>query len=452
MAQKTGLTGPPQPPRRVAEPTRNPDADGWQVEAPSGPTFPQAEPDDLGLRPVEPYQPDPTGFQPASSQVIDVAGRSGIPLSSQDLEDLHYSHAGVKPMVNDPGSLLDRTLPELSEEEQRARAAEVARRREYEQGRRRQEHEKRQVVSKLEDELLQGYSVNDQPEQPPAQVGPAVSAPAYFGPDRTATTNSSVPAQTPMPETIADIGEAGKLLESLVARAAEARARGDIKMATELNGMIQQILLASNLRRSQPKKDRHPALQKLLSNLGLERIKPVEIEWLSTKWRFSPRPETMDWWITENMGQNGIELNQAILAASLVGMDDAPLYEVFNIPLSAEYTLTRAPSEDDPGGETRISVPAYIKSCSSCGTEVQVNLETCHTCGAFLDRFDVPLELRVRYAAEVKKLFMERLCLGTEQFRHLVDLMRSQMKDRRLDQEEVFPLTQLLPKPKKTTG
>lgn len=447
MAQKTGLgTTPPRLP--VATPSINPDAEGWQAEAP-GNLLEAPTDDDLGLRSGEVFQPDPSGFEPANKQIIEVAGRKGIPLTPSDLVEMHYAQAGHRSMVNDPGSLMDqKNLAGLTEEEQQARLAQIAQRREQEQQRRRAEEAKKREVRSLEDELLQGYQANDQPPAPAPTTGSRVNAPDYFGPDAAPAVPAPA-ARSAMPSTIGDIGEGAKVLESLVVKAAEARGRGDIRLATELNGMIQQLLLASNLKRRQPQQERHPALQKLLSNLGLERIKPIDQDWLGTKWRFAPRPEALDWWISENMGDGGLELNHAIIAASLVGMDDVPLYRVLNIPLSANYVITRAATAEDPGGESEITIPSYTKLCPGCGNEVVLDVETCTTCGAFLDVFDVPQELRLRYAAVAKQLLSEKLCLSAEQLGQLVALLRQKMKDRRLDQAEVYPLIQALLPPKK---
>jgi hypothetical protein len=453
MTQRTGRGGPtlpPTPPRREVVPSINPDAAGWEAEAPGNLMEGSLE-NDLGLRPEEPYQPDPSGFLPASQQTVDVAGRKAIMLTPADLAEMHYAQAGTASMVHDPGSLLDRkNLPSnLTEEEKQMRLAQIAQQREIERQRQLKEEAQKRAVGYLEDELMQGYQPNERPANQAPTIGPTVHAPNYFG-SSSATSTETPPAAPPvlMPSTIADLGEGAKVLESLVAKAAEARSRGDIRLATELNGMIQQLLLASNLKRKQPQKERHPALANLLSNLGLEKIKPVEVPWMGTTWRFAARPEELDWWVAENMGDGGLKLNSAIVSASLVGMDGAPLYQVLNIPLSANYVITREATANDPGGESEVVIPSYTKLCPGCGNEVTLDSEKCVTCGALLDPFEVPVDLRLRYAAVAQQLFQEKLCLSSEQLGQLVALMRKQMKDRRLDQAEVYPLTRALLPPK----
>ena len=425
----------PQNPRQPKPPTSPASIVGNQVPTLIPPPF-----EDLGIKPdEEPFIPNAKGFM-ASGQETTIMGRPGVQLTREDLDELHHAYAGSTPMVPDQGGSLDlnnsppREDPEINK-----------RHRQLEAERANKEALRKMQETKLEDELLTGFQAST-PETGPLKGKLANPAGFFDAADSQASTSGAAVAATPL-ETPAyaptQAGDAARLLEALMVRVTKARSEGDFKMASELMGMAQGVLLSNNLKRSQPKQERHPALAKLLANLGLEKIKTADIEWLGSTWRFAPRPVPLDWWVGDNMGTDAMELNYSIIAAGLVGLDGVPLYKVYNLALNATYTLT---SHEGALPQT-ISVPVYQKYCESCSGEVPLDAEVCPLCGALLDIFDVPLDLRLRYAIHTKRFLFEKLTLDNTHLQHLVTLYRTTLKDRRLDKEELYPLLKLLPRP-----
>jgi len=209
----------------------------------------------------------------------------------------------------------------------------------------------------------------------------------------------------------------------------EARTQGDNTRAERLKGLIGDALGDVGPKRVRKAKPPHPALLKLRQNLGLQRIPAIVVEWGQQKWHCAPAPPAIDHWAIQ-VAEQGIS-NYSILklAGSVVGIDDAPLYEVFGIDLVAEYQPT--------DGSQPIFVQLYDKQCDACGETIAVATTACSACDSLHDPFDMPLNLRLRCVDELHKFFMKDFG-PYEELRQLYTLMREAMKDRLADKEELY--------------
>ncbi len=388
--------------------------------------------EDLGLTPEEPFIPDPSGFHP-DGPITEIGGREMIRLSKKQIQEMHEAQAPGQRMISDrTAHLSDRPLPDpsqLQDPELRAQAERAA----------------RAASTNVEDEAMAGFSPN--PDSNAITTWNQESSASDSEPT-TSDPSSGKRVKIDDPE---EVEEAVRLIEALGARAAEARNEGNLKLAAELTGMAQQILAGVDVKRTQPKKERHPTKHKLLSAFGLEKIKRKELEWCGFKWLFGPRPRTLDFWIADNTGPNNTEFNTAYIASGVLGIDGDPLYKVFNVALSASYTVT-VPSnlEGIPSVTKDLKLPVYRKTCESCSIEVDITDDVCPTCGAELDPFDVPIELRIKCADVFKRFIVEKLGWDDGDLEPLVTLYRENLKDPRFDKEEVYPLLKLS-KPQETT-
>lgn len=422
MTQKTGLGG--RPPRDQEPPEKDGD---WIIDPVDAdiidPTFDDDDRESLGLQPEDPHIADPTGWAPESTAAHEIMGRKMIKLSPKDLEKLHESHAPGQSMVdNDPTKeLSDRKLPDPDDIRERDL------------------NPNREASPS---ELLGDYARNTQEKKTKPNTA-TIKKPtgARIGPG--------------------EVGEAVRVVETLLNRSVLYREQGDLKLSSELNAIARSIIDSNNIRRVQEPRERHPALQVLLNNIGLEKIEPVKVSWLGNIWVFAPKPEELDFWIAENVRDGGIDISICLIAASLVGMGEDspgasppdPLWKVFNMGLSCGYELTRESTLEGIPDETEAyDVQVYYKTCESCSTEVPVQDAECRVCGAFQDIYDVPLTLRRRYANATKDFIQSKLGLGHQEWGNLVDEMRKVMKDRRLDREELYPLALPLFKARTTPG
>lgn len=435
MAQKTGLTG-----GSGGEWTGQGKRPGQNVIEP---TFEEGDLQDLGLNEdelaAEPFIPDPSGYD-AQGPMHEIAGRKMIRLTPQQLAEMHAAQAPGQRMVNDPHAELDHDIRSPDEME------EDARRREYED-----------AYGKAEaDKLMKGYSAAPPPPQEPSAPSDATTQPRPSQPPRQTDNTTSKVQVAP-----GEVGEAVQVIEALINKAAKHRYEGDLKTSAELTALARDIIEAGKVKRVQPQKERHPALQRLLSNIGIEKIKPVTIPWMGSTWVFAPRPETMDFWVAENITEGGLDLSLILIAASLVGLgiDEPnadppdPLWKVLNIGLTASYEMEKESEIDGVPSDTKpYTIQVYHKTCESCAMQVPVQDDTCATCGAKQDIYDVPLDLRLRYAVLMKQFLQEKLGISTKILSDLVTKMRTQMKDRRLDKEELYPLALPFFKLEKTLG
>lgn len=234
--------------------------------------------------------------------------------------------------------------------------------------------------------------------------------------------------------------EVGALLAD---RIVEARRDGRNDIADELKDLLGQVTGATTPKRVRKKHTIHPALQKLRRNLGLKKVEPVEIEWAGSKWRFALAPPAADHWVAIMSEQSAATNFSALkIAASLVGLDGAPLYEVFNV----ETVVTFESEGDEP-----ITVRAYEKRCDACSEMLAVETTECPSCGSLHDPFDVPLNLRLRCIELVHQFFIEDFGLY-EELRELYLEMRKVLPDRVADKEKLYgPFLTLSPESSQAT-
>jgi len=225
---------------------------------------------------------------------------------------------------------------------------------------------------------------------------------------------------------------AGKLSQKIV----EAKRDGREEAAKELESLLGQLIGQLEPKRIRKPKKAHPALQKLRQSLGLKRIQPVSVEWCGIKWHLHAPPPALDRWVAE-MTENGLGTYAALkLAASIVGLDGAPLYEVFGVDTKAEY--------EPPDGSDPIEVRLYEKRCEACGDVIDVDATSCIACGSTHDPFNMPIELRVRCAELMNRHFAEEFG-PYEDLHRLLELVRERMPDRVSNKEKLYPFPELLP-------
>lgn len=218
-----------------------------------------------------------------------------------------------------------------------------------------------------------------------------------------------------------DVESANLISQQIV----EARKRGDYDTAKALEDVLSQMV-DKVPKRVRPKRDAHPALQKLRRNLGLQKIKPATVEWGGSTWHFAAPPPAVDHWIAK-MVQNELGTFSSLkIAGSLVGIDDAPVYKVFNVDLVAHFN-----ADNDP---EPVKVRIYEKRCDACGEVNDVDATACAQCESALDPYDMPLELRLQCVDLVHKFFMSEFG-PLEELRDLHLKMREVMPDR-IDQKE----------------
>lgn len=430
MSQKTGIGKGGKGPHSSDPSWKGPPSESEDI---IDPNFDESDLDSLGMEPEgEPFEPDPTGWEP-TGKPEEIAGRKMHRMSPKDLLDLHEAHAGDAPMVNDPYKNLD--IDERLTAEERRRLKEEERLVEQQLG----------EEEAIPEELLQKFSRRKRSR---SQVEDAGSN------SESATSDPSVAIDA------GEVGEAVKVIEGLLDKARALEQQGDLKAAAELRAMATRIVNATKVKRVQEEQPRHPALAKLLNNFGLEKIEPASVSWLGIKWVFAARPEKVDMWVAQQVQADITDMNACLLAGSLVGMgvdeegapSPDPLWKVYNISLMVNYEV-EADGEEGVASDTQpLKVQVYHKTCESCANEVPVQSEVCSICGALQDIFDVPLNLRLRYAQQTKRYFQEKLGLGSMELGVLVDEMGKHLKDRQLDREEIFPLAQSLFKQKKIPG
>ena len=233
----------------------------------------------------------------------------------------------------------------------------------------------------------------------------------------------------------------------LMQRIKEAQQDGRDEAAKELQDMLSKMLGNLGPTRVRKKKAAHPALLKLKRNLGLERIKPVIVPWCDIDWHVAPPPATLDRWVA-GMVEQGLGTYAAFkLAASITGLDGAPLYEVFGLDIRASFVPPADPGE--PEGEP-VVVRLYEKRCDGCGEILEVDAKDCFACGTLHDPFDMPLNLRVRCAEMMNRHFAENFG-PYEDLQQLLVKVRAEMPDRVDSKEKLYPFPELLPTSSSTT-
>lgn len=221
-------------------------------------------------------------------------------------------------------------------------------------------------------------------------------------------------------------------------QAAQAQADGNLAGSRALREAMETLSNSAELERRYEAREEHPILSKLKSTLGLKKIKPVRKEWAGLVWNCYPSNVVLDSWFFDNLWDDRKNFAQLKVATNCVGLDDVPLYQVFNIPLIHTYrTIT------DEGDLRDVPLKPYRKYCKSCGVEIEfLDSEKCENCGASLDPFDVPLPLRLFCAEKLYQFFQEEFG-PTERLDVLVGILREELKDRLVDGEDLFPLAML---------
>lgn len=230
-------------------------------------------------------------------------------------------------------------------------------------------------------------------------------------------------------------GEHDDLVAILGDKIIEARRDGDDELAGKLNEVLGSALGDLQPKRVREPKPIHPALEKLRRNLGLKKIKPVEIEWCGTKWHFRTTPAAVDRWVAQMNAQGLGQFSALKLAGACVGMDDVPIYEVFGIDIEAAW--------EPPGGGEPVTVQLYEKRCDACGELIPVNTTLCD-CGSKHDPFDMPLALRLRCVDLLHQQFAEDFG-PYEELSDLYHLMRDELPDRAADRKQLYPFPELWP-------
>ncbi|KKN20148.1 hypothetical protein LCGC14_0938590 [marine sediment metagenome] len=229
--------------------------------------------------------------------------------------------------------------------------------------------------------------------------------------------------------------EQSQMANLLAQRIVEAQSDGREEAAGELKDMLGKMMGEMEPKRLRVQRETHPALLKLRRNLGLQKIPPVTIEWCNTKWHFAPPPPALDRWVAD-MTESGLGSYSALkLAAAVIGLDGAPLYNVFGVELRASY----AP----PDGSATVEVRLYEKRCDACNEIIEVDAQKCEACGSLHDPFEMPLNLRVRCAELMHRHFSEEFG-PYEDLRHLHLKMRDKMADRMVDKATLYPFPELL--------
>jgi len=219
----------------------------------------------------------------------------------------------------------------------------------------------------------------------------------------------------------------------------QAREQGDFGAAAQARNMINKLQDDYKFRQNSEAKMEHPALTKLLTNLGLKKIKQTPIEWGGSKWTFAATNAELDYWVTKNMDEEGMNIIALSISAGLVGLDDVPLYEVLNVPLTKNFEVASLDATDEDNEQKQeVTLDLYQKYCT-CGNQITVSSEECPICGASQDVFDIPLHLRMVCAQRFNQLLSEKFG-AYEALPQLQRLRRDAMKDRRLDARELFPL------------
>jgi len=399
--QKTGINsgGPPEGP-----------------DTPSGETG--AVEEDLGLTEDSGnIVDDPSGFV-ANAPVQQMMGRRVRPVSNEDLERAHRMQAGEGvPMFEPSMTDKDGKKPEMQRgAQQRGPAANPA------------------AQSKAE-EMMPDY-LRQSPAGPPpgeaqayqqVQEGAPQQAPAAAQPTAAASA-----AQQALFENSAE------MLRQLLDQEVELRNRGDYGGAAEARQVAENIAEGYTLERVVPKKKEHPALAKLKANLGLAQIKPAAVEWAGVKWHFAPTNGRLDNWVALNLRDEGINAAALMVSAGLVGVDGVPIYEFLSIPLVEEHTISRAAEKGEVVDAKTISVNIFRKFCT-CGVQVSVDEKECFSCGAQLDPFDMPTDLRLLCAERFSE-FLEEEFGPYEELPLLFDKKREVMKDRQMDKATLYPL------------
>ncbi|MFA5135490.1 MAG: hypothetical protein WC505_06930 [Patescibacteria group bacterium] len=219
---------------------------------------------------------------------------------------------------------------------------------------------------------------------------------------------------------------------------------GNEDLANELRETLNKLLgTQQSLKKVHRAKKENAILSRLKADLGIQKIKPVSVDWGGYKWHFAPAPAAMDRWLVAMAATDGANMYSVLkVAISLVGIDGEPVWKVLGIELEADYR--------QDGSDKTVRVPLYTRLCPSCGNNVGFETDTCQQCGTLLDVFSMPLPLRLRCADAVNQFFQNDFG-PYEQLVDLYDLLNKAMPDRIKNHNDIYPFLKVSqPQPQPT--
>jgi len=362
-----------------------------------GEDIPEGE-DDLDI-PAGQLAEDPTGYVPPTP-VEEYGGRRMRRMRPDHLQEAHERFAGKNMRMT--GEMVD-TDPAAYEE----LAAQGPQR------------ENPEAANRARDIMPDAFRQEPSPRQPDSRPAQHRDAPNI--PEPEAFINAHAAAN-----------EAAGVYEYLTEAQKEAEQSGDFQAVAYTRSLKKKLEDDFEIQEEIERKERHPVLKRFLANLGVERIKPVEQPWGGFKWMFYPIPPIVDRWINSRL-ESAMNSAAVELAASTVGMDGIPLYEMLNIPIRKKHSVT---TKDDAKVTTEITVTLYKKRCD-CGEEFEADAEKCPRCKALHDKFDIPPELRLECAEKFYEL-LEHKFGPYEELMELVKLKDEKMKSRRFNKEDLY--------------
>lgn len=383
---------------------------------------------DLGI-PTEgpPMAEDPTGFTPKAGPQM-LAGRQVRPLDPGDLSESHRRYAGADTPMFGASS-----FGKGPQAEQGGMPPPQA-----QQGARRPREE---ADAQAQAQRLMPQYLNEGPPQQPARQ-------QYAQPQQgTPPPSATYPDPNDDTQQLKDyrMMQTTAALEYLTKEEQAARERGDYLAAEQARNMTERLGDDFHIQRVPQGEGRHPAMEKLLANLGLEKIERQEVPWGGSKWLFAATPPTLDHWVSTNMEEDGRNFAALLVSAGLVGLDGIPIYQVLGVPLTAKLVVTEKAT-----GETRkVDVALYRKICD-CGYEMEVTAKECANCKMLHDPFDIPTDLRQKCAVAWNEM-LENKFGAYEELAYLVEEKNLVMKNRTTDKEELYPLVMPSPEQKTTT-
>lgn len=408
--------------------TRLPGA-GDSPEEPLEPQESGAVEEDLGLTEgMGNIVDDPSGFV-ANAPIEAMYGRRVRPMSNAELERAHHMQAGNVPMFGQPsigdkdGKMPEQPISEPRREEPRANP-----------------NARRQA------EVLMPDYLKDAPPQdkPPQQNSNYPSSKENSSGKSTRQSVAATAAQQAL------FDESTAMIERLLEQEAAARNRGDYQTAAEARQLAESIAEDYEFERVVKPKEEHPGLKRLRARLGLEQIKPASVNWAGFKWMFAVTNARLDRWVGRSMNEDNSNLASLIIASSLIGIDDVPLYDFLSIPIEEEHTVTNKDENGNIIDTKKVTVSIFKKFCI-CGAEVKIDETECYSCKAKLNIYDVPTDLRM-LCAERFYNFLEEDFGPYEGLPILIDRRNELMKSRQVDMRELYPLAFSSQEAKTTTS
>ena len=394
---------------------------------------PSDDEQDLGIPTDGPYMAeDPAGFTPKSEPTT-IAGRRMRPLQEGELSEAHRQYAGDKtPMFGVDSFRKDGPPPDKPTSmppprqnadpllQQQANAAQSAR---------------------AAQRLMPGF-LQDSPAQMQQQAPPPMGMPAQAYQQQP---QMGAPMTEDQQLTDFRMAQTTAALEYLTREEKSARDRGDYLAAEQAHSMAERLNSEYDIKRVPRGQGRHPAMAKLLANLGLERIERATVQWAGSDWTFAPSNATLDAWVSNTVEDDGRNFPALVVSAGLVALDKVPLYEALRIPLDATLVVT----DKATGAQRKVDVAMYRKYCD-CGHELVVTAEKCDNCGTLHDPLDIPRDLRMKCAEAMYNLF-ENEFGAYEELVFLLEEKNKVMPDRQRDKEKVYPLAMPSPEQNETT-